>query len=62
MTVLSYDITFSTDDLETISAAVLVCVNQQYVYVCADNWDNREADVACRSYYSVYRPPHYGIT
>ena len=62
MTILSYHITLDSDGLEAISAAVLVCVNQQYVYICADNWDNREADVACRSYYSYNQLPFYGIT
>ena len=47
--------------LNAVSGVVQVCVNQQYVYVCADNWDNREADVVCRSYYSFYQSPYYGI-
>ena len=53
--------TFSyVDGREEISGVVQVCVNQQYVYICADNWDNREADVACRSYRSYYESPYYG--
>ena len=46
--------------MEAISGVVQVCVNQQYVYICADNWDNREADVACRSYRSYYESPYFG--
>ncbi len=54
--------TFRFDnDLESFSGVVQVCVDGKYVYVCADNWDNREADVVCRSYASYYQPPYYGI-
>ena len=49
------------NDLESFSAVVQVCINGQYGYICADNWDNREADVVCRSYSSFYQHPYYGI-
>ena len=55
-------LTFSTPNgLSAISAVIQVCVNQQYGYVCADNWDDKEADVACRSFRSWYQSPYYGI-
>ena len=41
---------------------VLVCVNQQFVYVCSNGWDDREAEVACRTYRSDYRSPFYGMS
>ena len=44
-----------------ISGVVQVCINQRYGYVCADDWDNREADVVCRSFSSYYQPQYYGI-
>ena len=50
-----------TIDLSAISGVVLVCLNGQYGYVCADNWDDREADVVCRSISSLYRAPYYGM-
>ena len=46
--------------LNSVFGVVQVCVNQQFVYVCSDGWDNREAEVACRTYNSNYRPPFYG--
>ena len=52
---------YTSDGLQTNSGVVLVCVNQRYGYICADNWDDREADVVCRSYYSHYQPPYYGM-
>ena len=48
------------DGLRSFSAVVQVCVNGQYGYICADNWDNREADVVCRSYASFQQQPYYG--
>ena len=52
---------YTSDGLETTSGVVLACAKQQYGYICADDWDNREADVACRSYSSYYQPPLFGI-
>ena len=46
--------------LNSVSGVVRVCVNQQFVYVCSDGWDDREAQVACRTYNGNYRPPYYG--
>ena len=43
MTLVNQSSTFA-NSLQVVSGVVLVCVNQQYVYICADNWDNREAD------------------
>ena len=50
-----------TDGLEAVSGVVQVCVNKRYGYVCADNWDNREAEVVCRSYSSSYQSPYFGM-
>ena len=47
------------DGLNSIGGIVQVCINQQYGYVCADGWDNREAEVVCRS--QGYRAPYYGV-
>ena len=52
----------SPNGLNAVSGVVQVCVNQQYGYVCADNWDNREADVVCRSLNFGYQAPHYGTS
>ena len=49
-----------TNDLSAISGVVLVCLNGQYGYICANNWDDIEADVVCRSRSSLYRAPYYG--
>ena len=49
------------DGQEAVSGVVQVCVNQRYGYVCADNWDNREAEVVCRSYRSYYQGPNFGM-
>ena len=51
----------SSSGLSAISGVVQVCVNQQYGYVCADNWDDNEAEVVCRSQSFRYRAPYYGI-
>ena len=48
------------NSLNSVSGVVRVCVNQQFVYVCSDGWDEREAQVACRTYNYNYRPPYYG--
>ena len=48
--------------LNIASGVVQVCINQQYGYVCADNWDDKEADVVCRSLSFSYRAPYYGMT
>ena len=42
------------------SGAVLVCLNRQYGYICADNWGDREAEVVCRYIDSYFNAPHYG--
>ena len=47
-------------DLRSIGGVVQVCVNREYGYVCADDWDNREAEVVCRSL--AYRAPYFGMT
>ena len=47
--------------IKKFGGVVQVCVNQQYVYICADDWDDREADVVCRSLVSYYRAPYYGL-
>ena len=47
--------------LFVISGIVQVCVNQWYGYICADNWDDREADVVCRSLSNGYKAPYYGM-
>ena len=48
----------SVGGLGSTGGIVQVCVNQQYVYICADGWDMREADVVCRS--QGYQAPYYG--
>ena len=45
---------------QVVSGTVQVCINQRYGYVCSDEWDDREADVVCRSISSSYRAPYYG--
>ena len=50
----------SPGGLTSVSGVVQVCINQQYVYVCSDNWDNREAEVVCKSLSSSYEAPYYG--
>ena len=52
----------SPNGLNAVSGVVQVCVNQQYGYVCADNWDDREADVVCRSLSFTYQAPYYGMS
>ena len=47
--------------LSSVFGVVQVCVDQQFVYVCSDGWDDREAQVACRTYNGNYRPPYYGV-
>ena len=42
------------------TGTVQVCIDKQYRYVCADGWDNREADVVCRTLSFSYRAP-YGM-
>ena len=55
------NVTYDTvNGLSSVFGAVQVCVNQQYVYVCSNGWDDREAEVACRTYSGNYRPPFYG--
>ena len=41
---------------------VQVCVNQQFGYACADDWDDREAEAVCRSLSKLffYTAPYYG--
>ena len=51
----------SSNGLTTVSGVVQVCVNQRYSYLCADDWDDKEADVVCRSVSSTYQPPFYGM-
>ena len=46
--------------LRSISGVVQVCVNREYGYICADDWDNREAEVVCRSL--AYQAPYFGMT
>ena len=48
----------SVGSLSSTGGIVQVCVNQQFVYICADGWDSREADVVCRS--QGYEVPFYG--
>ena len=48
----------STSGLTTVSGVVQVCVNREYGYVCADDWDDREAEVVCRSF--GYQAPYFG--
>ena len=50
----------SYNPLKVVSGTVQVCINQRYGYVCSDEWDDREADVVCRSISSSYRAPFYG--
>ena len=47
--------------INKFGGVVQVCVNQQYGYICADNWDDREADVVCRSLSYYYKAPYYGL-
>ena len=47
-------------DLRSIGGVIQVCVNREYGYVCADDWDNREAEVVCRSL--AYQAPYFGMT
>ena len=49
------------DGLSSTGGIVQVCVNQQFGYICADSWDDREADVVCRSQSSSYQAPYYGM-
>ena len=49
----------STGGLRSIGGVVQVCVNREYGYVCTDDWDNREAEVVCRSF--GYRAPYFGM-
>ena len=52
--------TYSTvNGLTSVFGVVQVCVNQEFVYVCSNGWDDREAQVACRTYNSNYEPPFY---
>ena len=50
-----------SEPLNMLFGTVQVCVNQQYVYICANNWDDREADVVCRSLNNGFKAPYYGI-
>ena len=52
----------SNDGLNAVSGVVKVCVDQQYVYICADDWDDREADVVCRSLNYGYQAPYYSMS
>ena len=52
---------YSIGGLSGTGGVVQVCVNQQYGYVCSDNWDDSEANVVCRSLSLSYQPPFYGI-
>ena len=58
MRLVNQSYTYS-NGLLTVGGVVQVCVNQQYVYICADDWDNREADVVCRSH--GFQSPYYGM-
>ena len=49
------------DGLSSTGGIVQVCVNQQFGYICGDGWDDREADVVCRSQSSSYQAPYYGM-
>ena len=49
------------DGLSSTGGIVQVCINQQFGYICADGWDNREADVVCRSQSTSYQAPYYGM-
>ena len=50
---------FTSDGgLFSTGGIVQVCINQQFGYICADDWDNREANVVCRS--QGYQDPFYG--
>ena len=51
----------STTGLTATGGVVQVCVNREYGYVCADDWDDREAEVVCRSSFG-YRAPYFGMT
>ena len=46
--------------MTTVYGVVQVCINRQFGYVCSEGWDDREAEVACRTYNYNYRPPFYG--
>ena len=50
----------SVDGLSSTGGIVQVCVNQQFGYICADGWDDREANVVCSS--QGYQTPYYGTT
>ena len=50
----------STTGLTATGGVVQVCVNREYGYVCADDWDDREAEVVCSSSFG-YRAPYFGI-
>ena len=50
----------STTGLTATAGVVQVCVNREYGYVCADDWDDREAEVVCSSSFG-YRAPYFGI-
>ena len=49
--------------LHHLGGVVQVCINQQFGYACADDWDDREAEVVCRSLSKghFYTAPYYGI-
>ena len=50
----------SVNGMTSVYGVVQVCINQQFGYVCSEGWDDREAEVACRTYNYNYRPPFYG--
>jgi hypothetical protein len=50
---------YSSNGLTATSGVVQVCVNREYGYVCADDWDNREAEVVCGGRFG-YRAPYFG--
>jgi serine protease 12 (motopsin) len=47
------------DGLSSTGGIVQVCINQQFGYICADGWDDREAEVVCRS--QGFQAPFYGM-
>ena len=50
--------------LHHLGGVVQVCVNGQFGYACADDWDDREAEAVCRSLSNLklytYTAPYYG--
>lgn len=49
-------------DLVNLGGTFQVCINGQYGYICADNWDVKEANVVCRNLFGRLFSPYFGIS